>query len=58
MGRWVSDGEDDDAEDDADDAPVADDALADGEGASLRQKWRNRQIAKNRSLEIRSAMGK
>ena len=58
MGRWGSDGEDDDAEDDAaDDADVADDALARGECAFL-QKWRNLQMEKNRSLVMRSAMGR
>ena len=46
MGCWESDGEDDDVEEDAEDAPVADDALAEGDGASLLQKWRNLQIAK------------
>ena len=45
MGCWESDGEDDDVEDDAEDAPVADDALAEGDGASVLQKWRNLQIA-------------
>ena len=58
MGCWESDGEDDDVEDDAEDAPVADDMLAEGDGASVLQKWRNLQIAKKQSLGIRSAMGK
>ena len=59
MERWGSDEEDDDVEDDAaDDATVVDDALADGEDASLLWKWRNLHIAQNRSLEMRSAMGR
>ena len=52
MGCWESDGEDDDVEDDAEDAPVADDALAEGDGASVLQKWRNLQIAKNGPWEF------
>ena len=50
MGCWESDGEDDDVEEDAEDAPVADDALAEGDGASVLQKWRNLQIAKKNGI--------
>ena len=43
---------------DADDADADDADDMDGDGDGVRVKWRNLQMAKKRSLGIRSAMGR